>query len=279
VIHRDIKPGNLMVDKRGVVKVLDMGLARLEDMQASAPGAQTRGRLTVRHQTLGTADYMAPEQADDTRLADARSDIYALGATLHYLLTGRPPFVAETSSRILEMHHDSPAPSLRAERSDVPAGLEAIYQRMMAKAPADRYQTMTEVMVALEGCGVHLTLPQGVKVAGVQPAGSDSIGEIISRPSSGADPSAPREPAAGSGSVVQIASGSSVARSNSGSQPSTSGADETVVFEARQRDTDVAPPSSASTPPQRSKLPLAAAIVLAVVLLGALVAGAALLLS
>jgi tetratricopeptide (TPR) repeat protein len=101
---------------------------------------------------MGTVDYMAPEQADDAKKANHRADIYSLGCTLYFLLTGHPPFGGDTVLKRLLAHQEHPAPSLHAARDDVPAALEAAYQTMMAKRPGDRPRSMTEVVALLEGC-------------------------------------------------------------------------------------------------------------------------------
>ena len=151
IIHRDIKPGNLLLDKKGTVKILDMGLARFEEAVAGTGGTADEG-LTQSGQVMGTLDYMPPEQALDTRTVDLRADIYSLGCTLHYLLTGRPPFGGDTLGKKIIAHREHPIPSLRKVRSDVPESLDAVFQKMMAKLPEDRQQSMTEVISQLHGC-------------------------------------------------------------------------------------------------------------------------------
>jgi serine/threonine protein kinase len=159
VIHRDIKPANLLVDQQGTVKVLDMGLARVLDK--GGPVDVTARHLTQTGQVMGTVDYMAPEQAEDTRRADERSDVYALGCTLYDLLTGTPPYGAGSVVKVLIAHREATVPPLREKRNDVPESLEAIYQKMLAKRPADRYQSMGEVIEALTACRIELLVRSG----------------------------------------------------------------------------------------------------------------------
>ena len=146
VIHRDIKPANLLLDSKGTVKILDMGLARIE----GDSGAQAE--LTQTGTVMGTVDYMAPEQALSTKTADARSDIYSLGVTLWFVLVARPVYSGDTLMARLVAHREFPVPSLCSVRDDVPPSLDAIFQRMVAKHPADRFQSMTEVIAALQAC-------------------------------------------------------------------------------------------------------------------------------
>ncbi len=145
VVHRDIKPANLLRDSQGMVKILDMGLARLD-----TPDDPTATELTKSGMVMGTAAYMAPEQARDTRRADARSDVYSLGCTLYFLLTGRPVYQAETQVDTILSHINTPVPSLMSATSATPRGLEAIFRRMVAKNPQDRFQSAAEVATSLE---------------------------------------------------------------------------------------------------------------------------------
>jgi serine/threonine protein kinase/DNA-binding response OmpR family regulator len=148
IIHRDIKPANLLRDAGGVVKVTDLGLARLSGRANGGSGAP--GAITQAGGILGTVDYMSPEQAIDSTAIDLRADIYSLGATLYFLLVGQPPYLGQTMMATLWKHREAPIPSLMEARKDVPAALDALFRRMMAKSPADRFQTMTEVVQALE---------------------------------------------------------------------------------------------------------------------------------
>jgi serine/threonine protein kinase len=143
LIHRDVKPANLLVDQRKVVKVLDLGLARFTD--------EDRASLTVAYDenVLGTADYLAPEQALDSHGVDGRADIYGLGCSLYFLLTGHPPFPEGTLPQRLMMHQKQQPPSIIKDRPDAPEDLLDICAKMMAKKPNQRYQTMTDVSEAL----------------------------------------------------------------------------------------------------------------------------------
>ena len=147
VIHRDIKPANLLLDTEGTIKILDMGLARIHGE------AGTQAELTATGAVMGTIDYMAPEQALSTKAADARADIYSLGCSLYYLLSGKATYDGETLMAKLLAHREQPIPDLRAVCPQVPDQLEAIFKTMVAKKTEDRYQTMTEVIAALEGYG------------------------------------------------------------------------------------------------------------------------------
>lgn len=145
VIHRDIKPANLLRNADGVVKVLDMGLARIE-----ADTATQSTDLTNSGMMLGTAAYMAPEQARDVRRADARSDIYSLGCTLYYLLTGRPAFTGASPIDTLLSHMNEPIPTLTDAGDEASEALRFIFARMVAKQPEDRFQSAAELVEELE---------------------------------------------------------------------------------------------------------------------------------
>ena len=148
IVHRDIKPSNLLLDRQGIVKILDMGLARVERSDSSPEGVAKE--LTESGQTMGTVDYMAPEQALDTRTADFRADIYSLGCTLYRVLIGKPVFPGETMVQKILAHRERPIPSLRAAREDVPLALDQLFSRMLAKSPDDRIQPMNAIVSALE---------------------------------------------------------------------------------------------------------------------------------
>ena len=164
LIHRDIKPANMLVDKTGTLKILDMGLARFSD--------ETQCSLTMAYdqKMIGTIDYLSPEQALDSHKVDARVDIYSLGCTLYFMLTGDAPFPQGTVPQRLMQHQSAEPTDIRATRPDAPEELIAICRKMMAKAAADRYQSADEVSRALcewlgegepksGGSGAHPKMP------------------------------------------------------------------------------------------------------------------------
>jgi tRNA A-37 threonylcarbamoyl transferase component Bud32 len=146
MVHCDIKPSNLIVNPHGVVKILDMGLARL------AGPEQLNGEASEQDERiLGTVDYMAPEQALHTADFNHRADIYSLGCTLYFLLTGHAPFPTGTLPERILKHQTQQPPDISVERPDTPQSLIDICKKMMAKKPADRYQTAAEVSGVLAG--------------------------------------------------------------------------------------------------------------------------------
>jgi CheY-like chemotaxis protein len=160
LVHRDLKPSNLMLTPSGTVKMLDLGLARLcNDGSAS-------NLLTDAGQVMGTADYMAPEQAFGTHPVDIRADIYSLGCTLYHLLAGTPPFSSpEYASplRKLLAHSQLPVTSIRDVRGDVSEELWALLNRLMAKTPAERWREPVELARALEPFAAGSDLPKLVR--------------------------------------------------------------------------------------------------------------------
>ena len=188
VVHRDIKPSNLLLDRKGTVKILDLGLARIFEGHQTAAS----DRLTDSGQVMGTCDYMAPEQAEDAHHADGRSDIYSLGCTLFRLLTGRKPFEGDTLIQILFAHQQAPIPSLRDGRPDVAAELDEVFHRMVAKHPSDRYQSMTEVIAALQACVVAKE-PQPVAA---EPSGDSALTSFLQHLAEEAAPSRQEAPIA-----------------------------------------------------------------------------------
>ncbi len=144
LVHRDIKPGNILIDRQGTVKILDMGLARFFNDDEDI--------ITRRYDetVLGTADYLAPEQAIDSHTVDVRADIYSLGATFYYVLTGSPPFKEGTVAQKLIWHQTREPIPITQFRPEVPADLIAILEHMTRKSPGERYQIPEEVAASLE---------------------------------------------------------------------------------------------------------------------------------
>ncbi len=158
VTHRDVKPSNILITPQGNAKLIDMGLARL--LKPTDPDTE----LTASGVTLGTFDYISPEQARDPRAADVRSDIYSLGCTFFYMLAGQPPFPEGTVLQKLLMHQGDDPPDIRTFASDIPVEISQVIQKMMAKNPKNRFQTpkaLIDVLISIaEAIGLRPTGPE-----------------------------------------------------------------------------------------------------------------------
>ena len=150
VVHRDIKPSNIIITPDGKAKIVDMGLAR---------SLTVNGGVTQSGVTLGTFDYISPEQAIDPRRTDVRSDIYSLGCTFYHALTGRPPVPDGTAAKKLHAHQHEPIPDPRLYNPNLPDELAAILAKMMAKNPGKRYADPLLLIQALNGVAQRLNLP------------------------------------------------------------------------------------------------------------------------
>jgi serine/threonine protein kinase len=147
VVHRDVKPANLMLTPSGHVKLFDLGLARHLNMPASEAPTMSQGCC------LGTFDYIAPEQCLDSHAVDSRADIYALGCTMYQLLSGQPPFASPRHRSVflkMKAHVEAPVPPIRGSRPDVPKRLAAVLCRMLAKDRSRRFASAAEVAAALQ---------------------------------------------------------------------------------------------------------------------------------
>ncbi len=151
IVHRDIKPSNIILTKRGRIKVVDLGLARRDTTDSI-------GDITVAGTTLGTFDYIAPEQARDPRTADIRSDIYSLGCTVYHMLTGRPPYPEGTALQKLLDHQGKTPPDPRQAYKDIPPELSIVVQKMMNTDPVRRYQDPGQLLADLLAIAAKLGL-------------------------------------------------------------------------------------------------------------------------
>ncbi len=181
MVHRDIKPGNLIIhwspDGRGTVKIMDMGLVRLSDEGAEKTSVTRAG------QVMGTPDYMSPEQGWDTATVDARSDLYSLGCTLFCLITGRVPFPGDNPLQVLMARCSKDAPSASSYRPDIPEEVNGILLRMTRRDPNARFQTAAEVISALTPFCRELT--QDALRKALQDAGLDDTGFMSNDTASG----------------------------------------------------------------------------------------------
>jgi serine/threonine-protein kinase len=169
VIHRDIKPSNVLITPDGKAKLVDMGLARLHQLAASDD-------LTASGVTLGTFDYISPEQARDPRSADVRSDMYSLGCSLFYMLTGRPPFPEGTVLQKLLQHQGDDPPDPRVLRPELPSEVARIMAKLLAKNPAQRYQQPAELINELVAFGDKLGMNlRGPRRGWVRPQSTNPV--------------------------------------------------------------------------------------------------------
>lgn len=179
IIHRDVKPSNLILDESRTIKILDMGLARIEQDTGSR-SSTAAASLTHSGQFMGTIDFVSPEQTVDTHRVDQRADIYSLGCTLYYLLTGGPVYPGDAPMTKMLSHREAEIPSLCQVRRDAPEQLDRIFRKMVAKRPEDRYPSMSGVIADLEACRTTLadqvneTLAFTAVVPGARETSADS---------------------------------------------------------------------------------------------------------
>jgi eukaryotic-like serine/threonine-protein kinase len=232
VIHRDIKPGNVLIDRTGVSKILDMGLARFyhsdDDMLTKKYDEKS---------VLGTADYVAPEQTINSHDVDCRADIYSLGATFYFLLAGHPPFPDGTISQKLISHQTKEPVPIERHRPEIPRELAVVLRKMMAKLPNERYRTPAEVIEALQPLiPRHMELPPEDEMPVLSPAAREpsstpaAVGSLAGalnqdssvvklEPTNGSPKSATaggRRSAAGSLPVAAVAAGTQSHRAGTG---------------------------------------------------------------
>lgn len=169
MVHRDIKPDNILVTQKGIVKVADFGLAKAMDEEVS---------MTQSGTGLGTPLYMAPEQARNAKHVDERVDIYALGATLYHLLTGKLPFLGNTALELILAKEKGTYPNARSVRSEIPERLDLIIDKMLAKDPNHRYKSCDEVLRDLVALGIHSDALSFID--GAEPVGPGRIGAVTS---------------------------------------------------------------------------------------------------
>jgi eukaryotic-like serine/threonine-protein kinase len=159
MVHRDVKPANLLLNDEGVVKVADLGLVKVPDQPdpqsdvgaASASSGMASGtQVTMMGTAVGTPAYMAPEQGVDSTTVDHRADVYSLGCSLFYFLTGKPPFDGQQVSVVMQQHAQAPIPKIQSINARVPEPLAKIVERSMAKRPEDRYASLAEMIADLE---------------------------------------------------------------------------------------------------------------------------------
>ncbi len=254
MVHRDLKPANLMLIPEArpendttwdaTVKILDIGLGR-ELFDENIPEGQIETQLTIEGSVLGTPDYLAPEQAKDARSADVRADIYSIGCVLFHCLTGRPPFPETNIMTQMLMHATEKPVALATLVSDLPAGLQAVMDKMLAKSPADRYQTPQDAAEALtpfvgtgsapaaanlvpaykewlesesqfEPTAKMPAAPPPIKPTTAGRSGSGPVASPPTKPGTGVVPVAPSKPGTGTAPAVAAKSGVGLTAGKSG---------------------------------------------------------------
>jgi serine/threonine-protein kinase len=233
LIHRDVKPANLLVNKDGKVKLLDLGLALYSD--------ETQASLTMDYndKVLGTADYLAPEQALNSHDVDPRADIYGLGCSLYFLLTGHPPFPEGTIAQRIAKHQKLMPEDIRKDRPDCPGELDGICVKMMQKDRKFRYPSCTVVSELLEKWvkeyRAHLAQP--VRKIALVPANSDGAGSGLGLGSNRSEVGRNRSIGTGAAETVSNRGGDTMG-GRSGSAISLSTSDSGVLYAIANRDMD-----------------------------------------
>lgn len=202
IVHRDVKPANILVSEDGAVKLADFGIAK--SLTAATAG------LTVAGQVMGTPSYLSPEQASG-QPAEPRSDLYALGIVLFEALTGRPPYEGDTPIAVVSAHANAPVPDIRATLPDVPEGFARLIDRALSKDPNDRYADATSMAIALEAAGsepggseatVASAFAAGETVAGKTVASGPAAGSTRPLGAEGIAPVGYRRPGANRGAII-----------------------------------------------------------------------------
>ena len=243
IVHRDIKPSNLLIRRDGTVKLADLGLARAVDDTAQT--AITRAGTTV-----GTVDYMSPEQARDSKSADIRSDIYSLGCAWYHMLTGHPPFPEGSLTSKLQAHATKEPVDPRSENQAVTDAVVACIHRMMAKRQDDRYQTPAELLEDLSRATLSRETISTDVLAGLSSEAADEDDVPSSR---GSSPAAGARSGSGNGKRGQRRSKARRRSPSGGAADAAEHAEATAPKTRRQRERGSGPQAPVTTPPPGSR--------------------------